>query len=94
MPVNETLGILAHAGVRSDQDRHLMMPSPPIRPRSDPSHSRRISTGIAPLASARQIGPHRQRHSGQQTPGPLVQPCKDTHALGQAMGSTASRHSL
>jgi hypothetical protein len=53
MPVNETLGILAHAGVSSDQDRRLMMPSPPIRPRSDPGHSRRISTGIAPAC----VGP-------------------------------------
>jgi hypothetical protein len=63
-----------------------MMPSPPIRHRSDTSPSRRILTGIAPLAPARQIGPHRQRHSGQQPPGPLVQPYKDTHALGQSHG--------
>jgi hypothetical protein len=30
-----------------NRDRHLMMPSPPIHHRSDPSHSRRISTAIA-----------------------------------------------
>jgi hypothetical protein len=30
-----------------DQDRHLMMPSPPIRHQSDTRYSRRLSTGIA-----------------------------------------------
>src|SRR5262249_32907290 len=37
-----------------------------------------------PLASARQIGPQRQRHSGQQTSGPLVQLYNNTHAFMQS----------
>ena len=31
------------------------------------------------------MGPHHQRHSGQQTPGPLVQPRNDTYALGRSL---------
>jgi hypothetical protein len=43
----------SHTGVGSDQDRHLIMQSPPIRHRSDPSDSRRISTGRRPRENAR-----------------------------------------
>jgi hypothetical protein len=43
----------SHPSVRSDQDRHLMMPSPPIRHRTHTRHSRRLSDSSAPAC----VGP-------------------------------------
>jgi hypothetical protein len=80
-------------GVRSDQDRHFMMQSPPIRHRSHPSDSRRISNRprlrrpvrLDRIASAILLN------------NPPVRPVRRERTLtprAKAMDATAPPHSL
>ena len=69
-----------------------MMPAPPIRNRSDTTIRAESRPASPPLASARQIGSHRQRHSGRQTPVRSFSPATTPTPRAEAIGSTASRH--
>jgi len=54
---DRTPGLPSRTRSGHNQDRHLMMPSPPIRHRIDTRHSGRSQLAAPPLASALQLGP-------------------------------------
>ena len=74
----------AHTGSGGDQDRHLMMPSPPIDDRSDTRHSRWLVSRPRPSSHrVRWIHQQSRRQSCRATRRPLVHTDAHTLALQQ-----------
>ena len=68
----------ARATSSGNQDRYLMMPSPPIDNSYHPCRPRRLTAAATELASVLEIGPYRPRKSHRATCQPLVRPTRSS----------------
>ena len=81
-----------HARAGRDQDRHLMMPSPPIDDRTDARHSGRLSPGSTPARIALPDSPAIARPILSRNARPLVHTDAHPRACQKPIIATAPLH--